>query len=1251
MSDALYKIDVSVDPAQSLPGINQVDRALGRLEQRQRTIGAANDNARGTFDRLGGSMGGATNQGGALSRVFDDIRGRAAGATPAIGGLVNSLASMGPMAAIVGGVALALAAVGSAAIQAAAQTQGWLGQIETITKSSEKAKETYAAAVQFANTTPFDTGQSVQAFVKLRQMGLAATEDRLRSFGNTASASGKSLNQMIEAVADAATGEFERLKEFGIKSSKEGDKVKFTFQGVTKSIKNDGVEITKYLEAIGNTQYAGAMAKQMAGLNGMFANVSDSLRSMLSAIGEGQLGQAVAGIGNRIAQAISGITPFLASIGNAIGGIINGVGAVINGLASMWMGFGQGTMALSILDGLTIGFNLVAQGTRAFGEIIGSVFGAISLLASQVSKAIGFSFGGAVEWLNKKFESGGRSWANSIVGTLRAAKSVAALLPQIFGLAIREVVRMFSNLGQIIKRVLSGESIGDVLKSSFQYTIRGLKAAKKQFEAVQGDKSGAAAAIDRLRGQTVAPKWDTGVDSKPDASGKKPGDKDKDKESEAAKRIKQENEFWKVLQGEVETAKLLPLAAEDYRKQLELQKILGRDLNAGEKERIGSLMEQLRTAKFMTTALDAHKNKVADLGAQQALLDLRRNGASEDQLAIEKKVLDFRTNAQRNGVNLQSAAYKASEAQLRLDELRGQSIDKQNKKLDEQAAKIKDMARNGFQYGQDALNNGTSVGDRRAAAQAERDKTLADLKAAFESKDPDTKLSAAAFNAGVKKAGDDFDAKMREIGTEFSNRMGRIADLFNDVANAIGGKLGAFVKGASNLARSVGDFKNTRDGFADQFGKAFGNKGTFMVGLGKAFGGAMAGLKIGESIADLGKMFGANKGFQSGAKIGGAIGGITGNPAIAAAASAVGGLIGQLFYKAKYGTAQLTGPGAASITGRGAESTKQATGAAGGVQQGLASLASELGGQVGKYLVSIGTYDGKWRVSTSGQTGELSYGKKNKSKATLVDFGDDQAAAIAFAIEDAVKDGAITGLAPLIQKALSSLGTQAAIQFAKDWTAAMADYKSMIDPIGAAVDEVAKPLEALRKQLVAVGASSADMAKFEDYSNRKLQAVLKDKVSGFQSLLDDLNGDAGGVTALAQLTSNLAKLDTMKTDILAGKAFDKDALEQLAGKVISGTSEVYGTNTSEAQDILGSVRSVLNGAITNTTNAFNTAANSTSTNAAIADQTNAVTATIAVGNDYLRQIATAVTSGSQLGNYVRSGGDMEVYNGRLTQSF
>jgi hypothetical protein len=73
MSDALFQIEVSVEPSRSVPGINQVDNALARLERRERTVQAANDNLRGTFDRLSGSVGKAANDTGALERTFGSL--------------------------------------------------------------------------------------------------------------------------------------------------------------------------------------------------------------------------------------------------------------------------------------------------------------------------------------------------------------------------------------------------------------------------------------------------------------------------------------------------------------------------------------------------------------------------------------------------------------------------------------------------------------------------------------------------------------------------------------------------------------------------------------------------------------------------------------------------------------------------------------------------------------------------------------------------------------------------------------------------------------------------------------------------------------------------------------------------------------------------------------------------------------------------------------------------------------------------
>ena len=146
----------------------------------------------------------------------------------------------------------------------------------TVTGSSTKAAQEFAWIKQFAATTPYQLNEVTSAFVKIKALGLDASQKALTSYGNTASAMGKGLNQMVEAVADAATGEFERLKEFGIKAKKEGDQVSLTFQGVTKTIGSNAAEITKYLQDIGNNEFGSAMTTRAATLDGTISNLADS---------------------------------------------------------------------------------------------------------------------------------------------------------------------------------------------------------------------------------------------------------------------------------------------------------------------------------------------------------------------------------------------------------------------------------------------------------------------------------------------------------------------------------------------------------------------------------------------------------------------------------------------------------------------------------------------------------------------------------------------------------------------------------------------------------------------------------------------------------------------------------------------------------------------------------------------------------------------------------------------------------------
>ena len=192
---------------------------------------------------------------------------------------------------------LAVAAGGrqvlSGIVAANREYQKLSAMLVTATGSVSGAAQAFGRLQKFAATTPYSLNETVDAFIKLKNLGLDPSEDALRSFGNTAAAMGKPLNQMIEAVADAATGEFERLKEFGIKARQQGTQVSLTFQGVTKTIGNNSAEITKYLTDIGNVEFAGAMDRQAKTLDGRLSNLADSAAALARAIGDAGLNDAL----------------------------------------------------------------------------------------------------------------------------------------------------------------------------------------------------------------------------------------------------------------------------------------------------------------------------------------------------------------------------------------------------------------------------------------------------------------------------------------------------------------------------------------------------------------------------------------------------------------------------------------------------------------------------------------------------------------------------------------------------------------------------------------------------------------------------------------------------------------------------------------------------------------------------------------------------------------------------------------------
>jgi len=216
----------------------------------------------------------------------DQMSGKISGVSNKLAGLGTSLATLGGVAAKgMGLVATGIGLAGGSAIKSAADLETLKVALKTAMGGSESAAgEAYKTIENFATKTPYQMGEVMDSFIKLKNMGLNPGTEALTAYGDTASSMGKSLNQMIEAVADAATGEFERLKEFGIRSSSEGDRVKFTFKGVTTEVGKNSKEIEDYLIKLGQTNFGGGMEEQSKTLMGRFSTLKDTIGLTMASI-------------------------------------------------------------------------------------------------------------------------------------------------------------------------------------------------------------------------------------------------------------------------------------------------------------------------------------------------------------------------------------------------------------------------------------------------------------------------------------------------------------------------------------------------------------------------------------------------------------------------------------------------------------------------------------------------------------------------------------------------------------------------------------------------------------------------------------------------------------------------------------------------------------------------------------------------------------------------------------------------------
>lgn len=368
-------------------------------------------------------------------------------------------AAVGKWAAIAGAaVAGGLSILGKGVIETSAAFESYETTLETIEGSAEKAKKAMAWVSDFAVKTPYDIDGVTEAFVKLKAYGIDPTDGSMEVIGNTASAMGKGLMQAVEAWADAMTGEFERLKEFGIKAKQEKDKVTFTWneggKEMSKTVSKTGRDIQNFLNETFGRKFQGAMDRQSKTWKGLWSNLEDVWVSFKRKIGDAglfdvakrKLQDLLDTLGRweddgTLAKIAKAFSDAFTSIANIIGLIINRIGTHVATLNRNWEVLAPWLKA--------IGAALAVVVAAAFPVVT-----AILLLSVAVDDLLTYMgggesiFGAWIDWL-KEMTGLSQGAAASITGL--GAALVAAL-----GLGLLFKPGAFLKLGAKVASVFVG---------------------------------------------------------------------------------------------------------------------------------------------------------------------------------------------------------------------------------------------------------------------------------------------------------------------------------------------------------------------------------------------------------------------------------------------------------------------------------------------------------------------------------------------------------------------------------------------------------------------------------------------------------------------------------------------------------------------------------------------------------------------------------------------------------------------------
>lgn len=303
-----------------------------------------------------------------------------------VGGLSKGLKAFG--AAVVSSFAVsAVVGFGRKVAETRGQFQKLQAVLENTLGSKSSAQQAFRVLNQLAQQSNFGLLELTDSYVKLVNQGINPTRQQMISLQDLANSTGKSFNQLTEALIDGQVSEFERLKEFGIRAKKEGDKVQFTFKGVTTEVENTSSAIKDYIIGLGDLEgVAGSTEKISGTLAGKISNLGDAFDNLLNNLGSGGgesiLTDIMTGLINGVNWLSNGIKQLQPTIQSWYTGTVKALNDIVGwfqDLINESVVF-RGYINLSIAnlknlwEVAKLAINLIIGGFKSAGDVIKGVF-------------------------------------------------------------------------------------------------------------------------------------------------------------------------------------------------------------------------------------------------------------------------------------------------------------------------------------------------------------------------------------------------------------------------------------------------------------------------------------------------------------------------------------------------------------------------------------------------------------------------------------------------------------------------------------------------------------------------------------------------------------------------------------------------------------------------------------------------------------------------------------------------------------